>query len=702
MSNCQNCTTCGRGDFGVQRCDGAGSTDLPMANCRACTTCSVGEYGVIQCDGSQTFDVPMVGCTACNSSCAVGTYLDGLCDGSGESDTQSCQPCADLFRLAGGNSSGFCGACIEGYIGEVAPSRQACEPMAVSPSPSPASPIQDDVIDNITCGQEGTCDCGICRCEELENVTTVITVAEARRLLEDSDDVLVLGGVLLTELPSSLDESLLLTFNTFSPETGAACYPDSPYEVIAIVIVDPGTGEEVDFVESDEPFVFWLRAESPFDEIEEICSPTGRVIKPEKPKCMWYDENMEAWTTSGCIEVTGVLVDSEEAGSALETVEPGWYLECACNHLTEFAVIASLQEVTTASCPLEQKEVFLVYSALYALLALYSMWASAIMVRGLLRLSRGSSEKHKNRRRPLKNILRNFSCIIVVCALRIVSNLNYALAFLDLSSAVRTGLATAPSLLTFLIFCFLVLDWAGLHHYSMQPKKRSRLRKLVGAAIALAALAYVGTALGFVISLDSDAEGSDVFTRWPSIILMALSLTVGVTFGIYALRMSHVLQQVSSASARGMPAKICGACSNISASQRIEISAVSVSGAFVVQAVLAFSSLLQLEREEGAGTQQLLVIFLSYLACEFITLLTVAFLYHGKVRDVSTLFKGGFSRSELTQSQSSLKSSKLSEDGRTPIDSVEMDQIARPPSVTMEVGHSSKAQAEEFGEEIVF
>jgi len=125
---CRSCTTsCDEGYFlDGDRCTGVETGD-PI-KCTACTdSCGLGQRMVGQCDGtSYTDDVECescivecpegyfvdsslvtespfcVGkgfqspvCTPCTSRCNMGFYLDGVCDGSGDSDEVECVECAN-------------------------------------------------------------------------------------------------------------------------------------------------------------------------------------------------------------------------------------------------------------------------------------------------------------------------------------------------------------------------------------------------------------------------------------------------------------------------------------------------------------------------------------------------------------------------------------------------------------------------------
>lgn len=102
--------------------------------------------------------------------------------------------------------------------------------------------------------------------------------------------------------------------------------------VVTLELRDPSTGQEVSELPPGEEILFWLPLSNGYETMDEsFCTPSGPQVQP-LPTCSFYDQDQQAWSTAGCRPVSGQV-------SVIPGSEEQLGLECACTHLTEFAVL---------------------------------------------------------------------------------------------------------------------------------------------------------------------------------------------------------------------------------------------------------------------------------------------------------------------------------------------------------------------------
>jgi hypothetical protein len=163
---------------------------------------------------------------------------------------------------------------------------------------------------------------------------------------------LTLGGtnVIISPEATSNDDGAVLEYNDVQvlslsrTDTITQCYTnatntttlshatlpvDTPLTPITVITVTSPNGTELPVQNLTDPITFTNIIDAGIQVLQRFAGASC----PRQPVCSWYDRSINEWSSSGCTTVSVKATDSS-------SLTIGSEIQCQCNHLTEFAVLA--------------------------------------------------------------------------------------------------------------------------------------------------------------------------------------------------------------------------------------------------------------------------------------------------------------------------------------------------------------------------
>jgi hypothetical protein len=323
--------------------------------------------------------------------------------------------------------------------------------------------------------------------------------------------------------------------STNTGNTGVTVPIDVPITPITSIDIYDNNGTLVNVKNLSEPITISSVIPSAISTL--LSFGSTKCSTTPQPICSWFDHTTNQWSTSGC---TTVSVTSSTDGSGSSTVQ------CSCNHLTEFAVLAreSMCGITYA----DEEKVYSAFTILYLI----------IMIASLVQLSRVII--YTGKKCKLDLLAAEHVCVFIIALFRAVvlfirSDLSWSGVKLTDMSLVAIGLLTAiPYLFQFIAYTFLVATWASVYHFAMEKRGSSPFDKLRTPFI------IVNTIIGIIvfglfgaIGGTNDADVANKLSMTGTIIMAILTLVMVIVYLVYGRALINTLTKTGGKAAAESP-----------------------------------------------------------------------------------------------------------------------------------------------------
>lgn len=211
-------------------------------------------------------------------------------------------------------------------------------------------------------------------------------------------------------------------------------------------------------------------------------------------------------------------------------------VECICTHFTEFTVL-SQSTVPGTSCPLQPQWLFYLNSFAFSCLAFYCF----ALLFSIARVRAGTTGKLEKDAR--KSVVVLHVLILAYALARLLAALRWAGALPSVGIISAVILSSVSYFLLFFSFVRLIVLWASMHHYAMQADGQLKMRRMGRAMGLLMSIFLTFTSLFLSPGTRLSGTASMALLYLCSLCVALLSLVTGIAFGVYAFRLSSMLDK---------------------------------------------------------------------------------------------------------------------------------------------------------------
>eukprot|EP01006_Ploeotia_vitrea_P042402 TRINITY_DN66623_c7_g12_i1.p1 TRINITY_DN66623_c7_g12~~TRINITY_DN66623_c7_g12_i1.p1 ORF type:complete len:1109 (-),score=481.44 TRINITY_DN66623_c7_g12_i1:68-3076(-) len=250
-------------------------------------------------------------------------------------------------------------------------------------------------------------------------------------------------------------------------------------------------------------------------EVASSVAASGTVtVRADSLQCQWWDPQSSTWSTSGC---TRQAINVDPANGVATSIQ------CACTHLTEFALLYHARCADTSSMGSTS---YLVFSFLYGGVLLMALFQMSRVVRS-----------RAMKRHWLMAV--EHTLVVLFAAFRMVNTYTFfaSTSAMGLSLKVITILSALPYMVMFWIYTLLVFAWLSIYTSATPKGNRRRhdpfrrFRKWFVATNLVIMLIVLVFFVGMSMSESSDeASQRYAFALGGSILMGVMSIALAVSF----------------------------------------------------------------------------------------------------------------------------------------------------------------------------
>jgi len=303
------------------------------------------------------------------------------------------------------------------------------------------------------------------------------------------------------------------------------------------------------------------------------------------PVCAWWDTNASIWRQDGC------------HSQGVQTLTNGdRIVKCACNHLTDFAIL--LNEAKEGACP-KTAVSYIVFGLIYVVVGLLAL----VQTVRILRVLHVAGSTYRSPSISASILYAGKSCftcqwhpvmtphllIILICGLRALgqANVGGVLTFQLFGKAIVIAF---PYAIVFWLFTTLVIEWASLIHTGLDGMINKRGVKRLNPCFLVANFLAFGIITVFFIALVTEWELTMIGLIC-SITFAGLYGTTGFAFLVYGSLVARQLSQAPTVGAHGKRATSTYASAvfhitTCSLAARIQVVALLISLCFLLESCI--------------------------------------------------------------------------------------------------------------------